>query len=212
MITEDVPEKYEDLDFTPPSAAQDNAQQVIDWKEEHGEDEVTAMNQTGWERAHQLADGDELSPDVVDRMASFARHEKNKEVADRYEDTPWKDNGKVAWLGWGGDEGIEWAQDMADKMDKRDQQNESMKLTETKLRQIIREELQEAGRSMAGQIAGEARETLERKVEPKLTMLVRVAKKENPSKDGDWAEGILEDMKDLYDELADYETNAKTRR
>jgi hypothetical protein len=36
--------------------------------------------------------------------------------------------------------------------------------------------------------------------------------KKDPDMDGDWAEGILEDMKDLYGELADYETNAKTRR
>jgi hypothetical protein len=205
----DVPEKYDDLDFEPPSAAQQNAQQVIDWKEEHGRDEVAGMTQTGWQRANQLADGVEVSPDVIGRMASFARHEKNKEVANEYEDTPWKDKGHVAWLGWGGDEGVEWAQEMQDKMNKIDQQNE-MKLTQDKLRQVIREELMKEAR-MTGDIARDAREALERKVEPKLTMLVRTAKKD-PDTDGDWAEGILEDMKDLYGELADYETNAKTRR
>jgi hypothetical protein len=143
MITEDVPEKYSDLDFTPPSKAQDNAQKVIDWKDEHG-DEVDAMTQTGWERAHQLADGEELSPDVISRMAAFERHEDNAEVSSEYEGEPWKDNGHVAWLGWGGRAGIEWAQDMEDKMDKIDKKNESVvKLTESKLRQIVREEIQE---------------------------------------------------------------------
>jgi hypothetical protein len=205
----DVPEKYDDLDFEPPSAAQQNAQRVIDWKDEHGRDEVSGMTQTGWQRANQLADGVEVSPDVIGRMASFARHEDNKEVADEYEDTPWKDKGHVAWLGWGGDEGVEWAQEMQDKMDKIDQQNE-MKLTQDKLRQVIREELMKEAR-MTGDVAREAREALESTVEPKLTMLVRMAKKD-PDMDGDWAEGILEDMKDLYGELADYETNAKTRR
>ena len=85
-----------------------------------------------------------------------------------------------------------------------------MKLTEEKLRQVIREELMKEAR-MTGDVAREAREALESTVEPKLTMLVRMAKKD-PDMDGDWAEGILEDMKDLYGELADYETNAKTRR
>ena len=83
-----------------------------------------------------------------------------------------------------------------------------MKLTEKKLRQIIREQLVKEAQ-MTGDLAHEAREALENKVEPKLTMLVRVAKKD-PETDGDWAEGILEDMKDLYGELADYESNAKT--
>ena len=83
-----------------------------------------------------------------------------------------------------------------------------MKLTENKLRRIIREELINEAQ-MTGDLAHEAREALENKVEPKLTMLVRVAKKD-PETDGDWAEGILEDMKDLYGELADYESNAKT--
>jgi len=85
-----------------------------------------------------------------------------------------------------------------------------MKLTEEKLRQVIREELIKEAR-MTGDVAREAREALESTVEPKLTMLVRMAKKD-PHTDGDWAEGILEDMKDLHQELADYETNAKTKR
>jgi hypothetical protein len=43
-------------------------------------------------------------------MASFARHRQNAEVSAEFKDTPWKDKGYVAWLGWGGTTGIEWAQ------------------------------------------------------------------------------------------------------
>jgi len=82
---------------------------IIDWKEEHG-DEVTAMTQTGWVRARQLANGDEISYDIVKRMAAFVRHKKNSAIDPKYKDTPWKDAGYVSYLGWGGDEGIEWAQ------------------------------------------------------------------------------------------------------
>jgi hypothetical protein len=99
----------EDEKFTPPKAAKKAAQQAIDWKEEHG-DEVTAMTQTGWVRARQLANGDEISYDIVKRMAAFVRHKKNSAIDPKYKDTPWKDAGYVSYLGWGGDEGIEWAQ------------------------------------------------------------------------------------------------------
>lgn len=90
----DVPDKYDDLDFEPPSEAQNNAQKVIDWKDEHADD-VEGMQQTGWQRANQLADGVEVSPDVISRMASFARHEDNAEVSDEHEGEPWKDAGRV---------------------------------------------------------------------------------------------------------------------
>lgn len=93
---------------TPPKAAQNNAKKVLKWKEEHGK-EVKAMTETGWKRARQLASGKPLSADVIKRMASFNRHRKNSKVADEYKDEPWKDNGYVAWLGWGGTTGIDWA-------------------------------------------------------------------------------------------------------
>jgi hypothetical protein len=42
-------------------------------------------------------------------MSAFQRHRKNAEVAPEFKDTPWKDAGYVAWLGWGGTTGVEWA-------------------------------------------------------------------------------------------------------
>ena len=42
-------------------------------------------------------------------MAAFNRHRKNSAINPKYKDTPWKDNGYVAWLGWGGDAGVDWA-------------------------------------------------------------------------------------------------------
>ena len=86
----------------------ENARLVLKWKEQYPE-EVTAMTPVGWKRARQLANKEKLSIETIKRMASFIRHQKNKEINPIYKDTPWKDNGYVAWLGWGGDEGIEWA-------------------------------------------------------------------------------------------------------
>jgi hypothetical protein len=112
-------EEHGDMDLTPPEQAQTNAQKVLDWRDEHG-DEVDAMTDTGWNRAEQLASGEELTPEVVKKMAQFNRHRGNSGVSDEYEGEPWKDNGHVAWLGWGGDAGVDWA------INKSESLNESM--------------------------------------------------------------------------------------
>jgi hypothetical protein len=98
-------ETYKDY----PGAASKNAQKAIDWKEKYGRDIVTAGTAVGWQRAHQLAKGEALSKDVVSRMAQFNRHRKNSTIAPEFKDEPWKDKGYVAWLIWGGDEGVDWA-------------------------------------------------------------------------------------------------------
>lgn len=104
-----------------PAAAKANAKKAIDWKEKYGRDEVKGGTAVGWQRAHQLAKGEKLSRDVVSRMAQFNRHRKNSKIAPEYKDEPWKDNGYIAWLIWGGDEGVDWA------MKKMDEIQESIK-------------------------------------------------------------------------------------
>jgi len=42
-------------------------------------------------------------------MAAFNRHRKNAVVAPEFKSEPWKDRGYVAWLGWGGTTGVDWA-------------------------------------------------------------------------------------------------------
>lgn len=93
-----------------PESVKNNACKVIKWKEEYG-NEVQGMTQVGWIRANQLCKGEKISEDTIARMSGFRRHEKNSEVSPEYKDTPWKDKGYVAWLGWGGTTGINWASD-----------------------------------------------------------------------------------------------------
>ena len=104
--------------FKPPASARNNARRVLRWKEKHG-DEVKGMTQVGWTRANQLASGENLSRDTVARMSAFARHRKNAEVDPKFKDTPWKDRGYVAWLGWGGTSGVNWANSVMDRLEKR---------------------------------------------------------------------------------------------
>lgn len=93
-----------------PESAKNNACKAIRWKEEYG-DEVKGMTQVGWIRANQLCKGENISEETIARMSAFERHRKNAEVSPEFKDTPWKDKGYVAWLGWGGSTGISWAQD-----------------------------------------------------------------------------------------------------
>lgn len=98
-----------------PQAASDNAQKVLNWRKRYG-DEVNGMTAIGWRRANQLAKRQRISRQTIARMASFARHRKNAAVAPEYRGKAWKDAGHVAWLGWGGTEGIEWAKRKLDQI------------------------------------------------------------------------------------------------
>lgn len=93
-----------------PKAASENACKVLRWIDEHGRDEVAGMTQVGLARANQLCNKENISESTIARMAAFERHRRNATINPEYRGTPWKDKGYVAWLGWGGDQGVRWAQ------------------------------------------------------------------------------------------------------
>ena len=83
-----------------PESATNNAKRAIKWKEEKGSDCGT---QTGWTRARQLANRDNISRDTIARMASFKRHQQHKDV-------PYSEGcGGIMWDAWGGSSGVNWA-------------------------------------------------------------------------------------------------------
>ena len=104
-------ESYSDY----PESASNQASKVLEWRDKYG-DKVNGMTQVGWTRANQLCNKENISEETIARMASFARHRQNAEVAPEFKDTPWKDAGHVAWLGWGGTSGIEWASKKLDSI------------------------------------------------------------------------------------------------
>lgn len=91
-------ESYSDY----PKQASENAKIALRWAEENGWGECGEA--TGKARANQLANGEAISEETISRMASFERHRQNsqRELGDGC--------GRLMWLAWGGDEGIEWAQ------------------------------------------------------------------------------------------------------
>lgn len=93
-----------------PKAAIENAKIALRWAEEHGWG--SCLEATGKARANQLAKGEPISKDTIARMASFARHRQNsqKELGDGC--------GRLAWLAWGGDAGVEWASRKLEQLNK----------------------------------------------------------------------------------------------
>lgn len=85
-----------------PEAAKENAKIALRWAEENGWG--SCGTSVGKIRANQLANGEAISEATIARMAAFERHRQNsdKELGDGC--------GRLMWLAWGGDEGIEWAQ------------------------------------------------------------------------------------------------------
>jgi hypothetical protein len=93
-----------------PKAASENAKVALRWAEENGWGDCgTAV---GKARANQLAKGESITRDTIARMAAFERHRQNsdKELGDGC--------GRLMWLAWGGDEGVEWAQRKLEQIDR----------------------------------------------------------------------------------------------
>lgn len=92
-----------------PKEAQENAKIALRWAEKWGWGSCgTAVGKI---RANQLANGEAISRETIARMAGFERHRQNsqKELGDGC--------GRLMWLAWGGDAGIEWAQRKLEQID-----------------------------------------------------------------------------------------------
>ena len=116
MNYNDVLEKLEDISIKLesyndyPQSATNNAKKARKWKEENGSDCGTRV---GWTRSAQLADRKKISRDTIARMASFKRHQQNKDV-------PYSEGcGGLMWDAWGGTRGIEWAINKLKQIDKK---------------------------------------------------------------------------------------------
>lgn len=94
-----------------PKEASENAKIALRWAEENGWGECGTP--VGKIRANQLANGENISRDTIARMAAFERHRQNsqKELGDGC--------GRLMWLAWGGDAGIEWASRKLEQIDKK---------------------------------------------------------------------------------------------
>jgi hypothetical protein len=92
-----------------PEAATNNAKRALSYAEKNGWG--SCGTPVGKARANQLANKEPISRDTIARMASFKRHQQNKDV-------PYSEGcGGLMWDAWGGTEGIEWAIRKLDQID-----------------------------------------------------------------------------------------------
>jgi hypothetical protein len=91
-----------------PESAKNSAKRVLRWVEKNGWG--SCLTPTGKARCHQLANGEPITRDTIARMASFARHLQ-------YKDVPYSEGcGGMAVDAWGGQAGIEWAQNKLNEL------------------------------------------------------------------------------------------------
>ncbi|MFZ9876122.1 MAG: XkdF-like putative serine protease domain-containing protein [Candidatus Nanopelagicales bacterium] len=85
-----------------PESASNAAKRVLEWAEKNGWGDC--LTPVGKARANQLANREPISEETIARMASFARHLQ-------YKDVPYSEGcGGIGVDAWGGQAGIEWAQ------------------------------------------------------------------------------------------------------
>jgi len=118
---ENFQESYSDY----PKEASENAKIALRWAEENGWGECGTP--VGKARANQLAKGEPITRDTIARMAAFERHRQNsqKELGDGC--------GRLMWLAWGGDAGIEWAQRKLEQIDRQKMQSFSVVNSEERI-------------------------------------------------------------------------------
>ncbi len=112
-------EGYDDY----PQSASNNAKRVKNWIDEHGRDEVDGMTEVGLARMNQLIAREKLSLDTLKRTFSFLSRTKGggyNKINPDYRDTPWKDKGYVAYLGWGGESMLSYAERKLKQLENND--------------------------------------------------------------------------------------------
>lgn len=127
----DAPKKYDHIDFKPPQGVADAAAKGLELRQKAspsnkgGLTPAEAAEQgigSGVQRAVNLKNRDNISPDVIRQMHGFlSRSEKSSTIAPEHKGKPWNDKGYVAWLLWGGDPAKAWVSKILKQMEAADE-------------------------------------------------------------------------------------------
>jgi HK97 family phage major capsid protein/HK97 family phage prohead protease len=117
-----------EINLKPTEGMAAEARKFKKWREE-GEQGGTAVAVA---RATQLANRQELSADIVRRMHSFfSRHEVDKQAEGFSADEEgYPSKGRVAWAAWGGDAGQTWARAKDAALDRIDEGERGIEMSE----------------------------------------------------------------------------------
>jgi hypothetical protein len=122
---ENKDQKFQESYSDYPKEASENAKVALRWADKNGWGECGTP--VGKARANQLAKGEAITRDTIARMAAFERHRQNsqKELGDGC--------GRLMWLAWGGDAGVEWAQRKLEQIDRQKMQSFSVVNSEERI-------------------------------------------------------------------------------
>ena len=110
---------YDDLDFTIPQGAKEEARRGLDWVSEHNRGGTSV----GRNSARYILNNTKAGPAKVRHIAKyFPRHESDKTGQGW---SPGEDgypsNGRIAWALWGGEAGKRWSSKLVNAMNARDE-------------------------------------------------------------------------------------------
>lgn len=114
---------YDDLDFTIPKGAKEEAKRGLEWRKEFGRGGTSV----GVNSARYIINNTTAGAEKVRHIAKyFPRHEVDKRAEGyRPGEDGYPSNGRIAWALWGGEAGKSWSQKLVRAMNKRDEQAKS---------------------------------------------------------------------------------------
>lgn len=110
---------YDDLDFTIPKGAKEEAKRGLEWRKEFGRGGTSV----GLNSARYILNNTKAGSEKVRHIAKyFPRHEVDKRAEGwRPGEKGYPSNGRIAWALWGGEAGKTWSQKLVRAMNKRDE-------------------------------------------------------------------------------------------
>ncbi len=119
-------EKYDHINFKPPSGVRSEAQRGLDWRIEFGRGGTSI----GIARARDLSNGSQISPETARRMkAFFDRHQSDKNAEGWSPgEKGFPSNGRIAHALWGGDAGYAWSRKLVRQMNAADERSHEMQI------------------------------------------------------------------------------------
>ena len=132
---------YDDLDFTIPQGAKDEARKALDWVAEYNRGGTSVGRGT----ARYLLSNSKASAEKVRQIARyFPRHEVDKRAEGyRPGEDGYPSNGRIAWALWGGNAGRSWANKLVRGMNARDEKANSayeLIIRKSRIKQIEKSE------------------------------------------------------------------------
>jgi hypothetical protein len=139
----ELPEKYADAigaeAFVPPEGVVENAQQALEWYENHPDEfDAGAEDGEGVRRARQLVrhydDDEPLAPEYIVEIQGYLSRSDGQDGraeldADVPDNKPWLDSGYAAHMLWGGDAALSWTEDLVERMEDVDAETEQQAAT-----------------------------------------------------------------------------------